>query len=192
MPARIWLLAYSFDRQEIVDGLLGCHQAGHQIKFGVDHGMTTSGRTRDQMACLKRLIGGGISTVLIRGQALAPIYASEGREMSGGWQGIQHSKAFYAEVPFKGTVYRLLIIGSANWTLSSQCNCEMTMFLNVTNNQKLAEDVKAMMEGFMSRGQTMDTSKAAAIARARSASPGPTQRRFVKAAKAKSEEPEEQ
>jgi len=181
------VLAYSFDRQEIVDALLGCHRAGHHVKVGVDYGMTMYGKTRDQQACLKRLAAGGIEIVLIRGDPLGPVYRSAGRQMFGNLQGIQHCKTFYAEYMEKEQKKKVLILGSANWTLSSQCNCEMSVLNDLSGNSEASDDALEMITEYFSRGTAFDENRAAAAMRARSASPkvGRTQKKFAEAEKLK-------
>ena len=98
VKASIWWLAFTFDRQDIVDALIACKRAGHQIRFGADYNQTVGGRTRDQIACLSRLNANGVEVNLIRGYPLGPVYQTEGRQMFGNLQGIQHCKSFYAEI----------------------------------------------------------------------------------------------
>ena len=176
-------MCYGFDRQEIVDGLIACHRQGHLIRFGADHGMTTGGRTRDQLSCMKRLMAQGVETNLIKGMKLAPIYAEEGRTTGGGWQVFQHCKTFFAMVPFEGSMKQIVILGSANWTLSSRCNHEMSMMIDVSEHGAVPIALRGKLDGIMNQGQQFTSDRAAAIVRARSQSPGigPTQRRFMQA-----------
>ena len=180
VKASIWWLAFTFDRQDIVDALIACKRAGHQIRFGADYNQTVGGRTRDQIGCLSRLNANGVEVNLIRGYPLGPVYQTEGRQMFGNLQGIQHCKSFYAEISKKDTVFKFFVIGSANWTLSSRCNCEMSLFLDITDEPQQSVRVKEMMEDYMNRGQPFTSDKATASMRARSASPvvGRTQRKF--------------
>ena len=131
--------------------------------------MTVGGRTRDQIACLSRLNANGVEVNLIRGYPLGPVYQSEGRQSFGNLQGIQHCKSFYAEL---GVI--------------SRCNCEMTMFLDLTDEPQQSVRVERMMEEYMNRGQPFSSDKATASMRARTASPviGKTQRKFHEAQKA--------
>ena len=123
--AKIWWLAFTFDRQDVADALIACKRAGHQIRFGADYNMTVGGRTRDQVACFSRLNANGVEVNLIRGYPLGPVYQSEGRQSFGNLQGIQHCKSFYAEISMEDAMFKSFVIGSSNWTLSSRRNCEM-------------------------------------------------------------------
>ena len=101
--------------------------------------------------------------------------------MYGNWKGIQHSKSFGVtfrdwKSPFKSRTF--FILGSSNWTLSSRCNCEMSVFLDMTDLEGEANEVEARFEMYMNKGQPFNADKATASMRARSASVGPTQRRF--------------
>ena len=135
---------------------------------------------------MKRLMANGIETALIKGRKLGPIYAEEGRNSGGGWHGIQHCKAFFARVPYKGEIKQIFINGSANWTLSSRCNHEMSMLMDITDHEAMPIAIMAKLDAIMNEGQQFTTDRAAAIVRARSQSPGiqhvgPTQRRFIQA-----------
>ena len=183
--ARIWMLAFTFDRQDLVDGMLRCHEDGHQVKFGVDNHNTLSGTTRDQLSCVRRLAAGGVDVRMISGALLAPIYREEGRNMTSNWKGIQHCKVFYAEFKEDGWPAseqgwkRIFIHGSANWTLAARCNCEMSTITDLSDKPEAAQAVETMIEEYMQRGRAFDTQRADAAARARTASPvGRTQQRF--------------
>ena len=206
--ARIWFLAYSFDRMEIVDALIRCHKLGHKVRFGIDYHQTHYGNCRDQMACVRKLAAEGVEVNMIQGETLGPVYRAEGREMHGNWKGIQHAKGVLIQVPEiegRATIVdrrdwferglgahpnlitqierreakNLFVVGSSNWTLASRCNCEMSVIMDITENRSHSLEVEQMFEEYMNRGQLFNANRATASMRARSAPiVGRTQARF--------------
>ena len=85
------------------------------------------------------------------------------------------------------TMFNSFVIGSSDWTLGSRCNCEMSMFLDLTDEPQQSVRVAKMMEEYMNRGQPFSSDKATASMRARTASPviGRTQRKFHEAQQAR-------
>ena len=78
----------------------------------------------------------------------------------------------------------MLILGSANWTLSSRCNCEMSMMMDLTSQPQLANQVREKMDSYMAKGVAKTTFAENEGAKTRSASApkiGQTQRRFIEA-----------
>ena len=57
---------------------------------------------------------------------------------------------------------KLLIIGSSNWTLSSRCNSEMSMLIDLTYRSSISEQVLVRIEEYLARGQPFTSDKATA------------------------------
>ena len=161
----ILLLCFSFDRQEIVDALLAAHRNNHYVRVGADYNMTMKGQTRDQLSCLKRLLAGGVPVSLIQGDPLGPVYESAGRGSFGNLKGIQHSKGLLCG--------QYAFIGSANWTLSSRANREITVMMNLEKERGKHDALREKFEDVMSYGQPFSEDLAVSALRARSQSPAP-------------------
>ena len=143
--------------------------------------MTMHGQTRDQVSCMRRLVSGGVETKMIQGDRRRPIYESQGRDFKGGWSGIQHAKAMYVEFEEKHRIplepgkerqlVKILLFGSANWTLSSRCNHEVSAMVNMSGMTDKSEEIRRKFEEVMQKGEPFDVERAKE-ARSRSQSPG--------------------
>ena len=107
--------------------------------------------------------------------------------MAGNWLGCQHTKASYIKfnvLPEKVSggrfVKQFFTIGSANWTLSSTCNREISVLEDATDLPSRGYEVRRRIEEIWNRGVpfTADRAAAASSSNNRSRSVGPTQRRF--------------
>jgi len=107
--------------------------------------------------------------------------------MYGNLKGIQHSKAMYVEFTKKEeskvVKTKYFLFGSSNWTLSSQCNREISAIVDMTDRAADANSVREMFESHFQEGQPFSADIAVASMRNRSSDTriGATQRRFESA-----------
>ena len=109
------MTAFTYDLTSITDALVSAKARGIPVTLFVDkqHAMTgTTNRMPDRLIQLKKA---GVSVYLSRGPT---------------GSGIQHSKTMRSD--------HFLIVGSTNWTTSSQTNQEMSVLLEL-NEDGLAE-----------------------------------------------------
>ena len=99
------LTAYTFDVAAVVEALSKAASRGVQVKVYVDRDHALRGTTMNMPARLSELVDAGVEVRLCRGAK--------------GGSGIQHSKTLQCD--------QILIIGSTNWTNSSQSNQEVSV-----------------------------------------------------------------
>jgi phosphatidylserine/phosphatidylglycerophosphate/cardiolipin synthase-like enzyme len=135
----VFLLAFTFDREDITAELIKAIQRNVMVVIGVDRRWTLSGKCRDQHQQVKRLSAEGAKVRLLDGESLAAHYREAGRVVQGGL-GIQHSKVVHTDF---GT-----LIGSCNFTTSSRGNLELGIHVKLSQEQdiELNELLKARIE----------------------------------------------
>ena len=99
------VMAYTFDVEEIVEGLVGLKRRGGSVAVLVDRKFANNGRCRGQYAALARLQAEGI-----------PVFASDGQNRRS-FGGAMHTKAIRVD--------QTLLVGSCNWTGASRGNFEL-------------------------------------------------------------------
>jgi phosphatidylserine/phosphatidylglycerophosphate/cardiolipin synthase-like enzyme len=99
------LTAFTFDVVALVETLSNAASRGAQVKVYVDRDHALRGTTLNMPARLSELVDAGVEVRLCRGAK--------------GSSGIQHSKTLQCD--------QILIIGSTNWTNSSQNNQEISV-----------------------------------------------------------------
>jgi phosphatidylserine/phosphatidylglycerophosphate/cardiolipin synthase-like enzyme len=94
---------------------------------------------------LKTLKASGGDIRLVNGRDIQTEYSAAGRSCPPG-RGIMHSKSLLVSdrADFSGENY--VIVGSCNWTISSLCNVETSVLLQLT--QKAATDWKDLVLGW--------------------------------------------
>jgi phosphatidylserine/phosphatidylglycerophosphate/cardiolipin synthase-like enzyme len=140
----VGLLAYTFDRSDLVDALVGARRRGSAVTVGVDRRFSLNGRCRDQEQCLRRLTAEGVVVRLLDGGPTTEHYRQVGRAQAG--LGIAHAKLLVVELQDS----KFAIIGSTNWTTSSRANLEAGLLVQLTDFG--FGEIWAMISGRMSRG----------------------------------------
>ena len=119
----IVLLTYTYNLPELTEALIGATDRGVGIEIIADRRETISGPTRDQLQELQRMRASGIAVKLASGIGITEAYAAVGKPGKFG-TGILHTKVFRMD--------QYAIIGSANWTVSSKSNVEMSALVRLT------------------------------------------------------------
>ena len=133
------LTAPTFDLTALAEALKDGAARGVRVMVYADRGHTLTGATQAMPARLGELIENGINVRLCRGDS--------------GGSGIQHSKTLQCD--------QMIIIGSANWTNSSQSNQEISVLqaLNLAGlrvHAKRIEEMHEVSEAF-SEAETRET-----------------------------------
>ena len=135
----VLVLAFTFDRQDMVDALKEAVTRRCEVIVVADRNYTLTGKTRDQLQRLQELESNGAVVRLAQGGKAKEEYAAVGRSWSG--TGILHAKFLHTE--------RETIIGSCNWTTSSRANVEMGLhvMLNRVESAKISATIRALSDG---------------------------------------------
>ena len=140
---RIDLFGFTFDHPEISDSLVRAALRGVVVRLTLNEeevegkSKTTNAKsTIDEM--MRRTRGRALEVWKQQGQRCAPVYASWKRPWHLGdtKRGPLHAKVFVRgpahRVPAEENV-RLVVMGSPNWTVSSECNAELAVALRIGN-----------------------------------------------------------
>jgi len=138
------MTAYSFDRRDMMLGLLAASNLGAEVRVLVDQQMTMTGKTTDQLRMVNELAL-PINRVRVRklvGRSLADEYRKVGRSYKRDYLGQLHAK--YLRVDNEA------LVGSCNWTTASRGNYEMVVKLNL--NEDGRTKFKEFFEELWERG----------------------------------------
>ena len=123
------------------------------------------------LAGIKAMKASGVQILLVNGKDIQEAYANAGRSVRPG-RGIMHSKTILVADRADFSNENYVIIGSTNWTISSLCNFETSMLLQLSQrgarkwhenimswpSVKLTADIEAETE--RSRSRTSSPSSA--------------------------------
>ena len=112
----VLLLAFTYDRPDVTEALVGARRRGVEVKIGVDRKSTLQGSTRDQLQRLKEMAAYGAEVRVCSGRGYGEEYRAVGRNPVGGLA-LQHGKVVLTE---SGA-----LVGSCNWTTASRANHEV-------------------------------------------------------------------
>ena len=150
---KIDMFGYTFDHPEISDSLVRAALRGVVVRLTLNadevEGKSNTANAVPMIADMMRrceAAGCGQSTVCDRtlevwkqqGQRTAPVYASWGRRHNfhESKRGPLHAKVFVIgpakRVPAEEDS-RVVVMGSTNWTVSSECNAELSVALQIGN-----------------------------------------------------------
>ena len=134
-------MAFTFDRQDIVDALKQAKDRGVEVIMVIDRAYTLSCKTKECMPRLQELEAHGVVVRLASGHSAKQHYSAVGRTYNG--RGIVHGKVVHTEMES--------IVGSCNWTTSSRANEEVSLHvrLNGVESAKLCGRIRSASD----RGQ---------------------------------------
>ena len=134
----IYLLGFTFDLPDLRDALISAATRHVPVKVALDSRTTRSSVPRDQQQFAQQLAANHISVTLIQGALLRPEYERYGRKVSG--RGIQHAKVVLAD--------DTVIVGSANWTVSSKGNNELGLLVRMSpvGRKLITEVIEAQLQ----------------------------------------------
>ena len=140
----IILTAFTLGLQELVNDLQNACNRGVYTTVIADR-RSAFGQTRDMCTHLKTLKASGGDIRLVNGRDIQREYEAAGRGSPPG-RGLMHSKSLLVsdKADFSGENY--VIVGSCNWTISSLCNFETSVLLQLT--QKAATDWREFVLGW--------------------------------------------
>ena len=116
------VMAFTFDRQDIVDALKKAKERGVGVILVIDRAFTLSCKTKECMPRLQELEAHGIIVRLASGHSAKQEYRAVGRSYGG--RGIVHGKVVHTESES--------VIGSCNWTTSSRTNEEVSLHVKLS------------------------------------------------------------
>ena len=136
-------MAFTFDRQDIVDALKKAKLKGVDVILVIDRAFTLSCKTKECMPRLQELEAHGIKVRLASGHSAKQEYAAVGRSYTG--RGIVHGKVVHTETES--------VIGSCNWTTSSSTNEEVGLHVKLSGveSAKLSGRIRSAAD----RGQAV-------------------------------------
>ena len=126
----IIMTTFTLGLQDLVDDLQKACQRGVETAILADR-RSSFGQTRDMITNLKTLKANGSDVRLVNGRDIQREYVQAGRNVPAG-RGLMHPKSLFISdtKDFSGEVY--VIVGSCNWTISSLCNFETSVLLQLT------------------------------------------------------------
>ena len=132
-------------------------------------------KTKLQWQSLKRVAAAGVNVRLAAGHSVRDAYVADGRgtAVGAGLKGLHHAKALLVVSETTAD----LIVGSLNWSTSSNSNAECGLHLTVASGAPVVSDFIRDFEDVFSGGSALDDSKppapkaAAAASSARSGPP---------------------
>ena len=118
----IRIYCYTFDHPLVVERLEAARARKVEVEMTVDSGRVAM--SRNEEAALLRLAARGVKVNLASGQPLATFYAFRAGDSRASKRGDQHAKLLLAD--------QVLVIGSTNFTKSSQANGERAVRVRLT------------------------------------------------------------
>ena len=115
------VMAFTFDRQDIVDALKQAKDRGVEVIMVIDRAYTLSCKTKECMPRLQELEAHGVVVRLASGHSAKQHYSAVGRTYNG--RGIVHGKVVHTEMES--------IVGSCNWTTSSRTDEEVSLHVKL-------------------------------------------------------------
>ena len=127
----ILMAAYTFGLLDICEHMQQAQRRGARCIVIADRGQGVGKSTRDMLQNLKAMQACGVEIGLVNSKDIQGVYSEAGRSVRPG-RGIMHSKTIFAagKSDFSGENY--CVVGSTNWTISSLCNFEMSVLLQLT------------------------------------------------------------
>jgi len=119
----VYLMGYTFDREDVASELVNAKARGADVKVILDKRSTVSGPTKSTPQVMMQLFTGCVEVRLTEGRGLAAEYAAVERFVGSHLKGIQHSKTLLVD--------DWLLVGSTNWTTSSRSNLERTCLIQL-------------------------------------------------------------
>ena len=131
-----WLIliaAYTFGLPDLVEQMQLAARRGVRCFVVADRRKGLGRTTRDMLAGLKAMKASGVDVTLVNGKDIQQVYGAAGRSVRPG-RGIMHSKTVLVSdrLDFENECY--CIVGSTNWTISSLCNFETSVLLQLTKS----------------------------------------------------------
>ena len=127
----ILITAYTFGLPDLVEYMQAAARRGVRCVVVADRRQGLGRSTKDMLAGLKAMKASGVDVTLVNGKDIQEVYSAAGRSVRPG-RGIMHSKTVLVSdrSDFVNECYG--IIGSTNWTISSLCNCETSVLLQLS------------------------------------------------------------
>ncbi len=177
----MWLVAFTFDLEDLVEAIKVALKAGAKVVVMADHKSATEQKTRDMLMRLKALKAIGAQGRLVSGTPTQEEYARVGRNVPPA-RGICHIKLLQ--------VGPWLLQGSANWTTSSKCNQEAGALIKlgsaglrrIAERRAQIERVSVLLSDEIAAGAEYKAEVRREQQRARSASPSPLRPRRLASA----------
>ena len=142
---RIDMLAFTFDLEDVVEEMIAARVRKVEVRAIFDKRQAYGNTTRRMKGALKRMAAYGVEVRTVAGFDLAGVY----RGYVAG-DGVQHSKILATEAS--------LIIGSCNWTTSSQANREWDVQIQL--NKSGLNEVKRRYDELWSEAQIFNLAEA--------------------------------
>ena len=127
----ILMTAYTFGLPYIVECMQLAARRGVKCVVTVDRRQGLGKATRDMLAGIKAMKASGVQILLVNGRDIQEVYSAAGREVRPG-RGIMHSKTIFVSDRLDFTNENYAVIGSTNWTISSLCNFETSVLLQLS------------------------------------------------------------
>ena len=112
------MMAYTFDLEAITDGLIAARRRGGAVRVIVDHRQGMGNSTKGMKGQALRLGAAGVEVRVRAGRDLRTVYTRSRKSMG---SGIMHAKFL--------RVGGSVVVGSTNFTTSSQANVETSVSL---------------------------------------------------------------
>ena len=154
---RLWLIAFSFDRREVVESLCRAQKQGASTLLVLDRKQTLQGPAEQQRVALQAAAL-GVKVVLANGNSLGEQYelAGRGRSMTG-MLGVCHAKSCLC---WHWNCQRLdVLTGSADFTTSSRANREWAFRLSFDTDSTLAHEISGWAEEIAGSSVSLDAGR---------------------------------
>ena len=119
----IVLLTYTYNLPELTQAMVAASERGVGVEVIADRREVFAGSTRDQLQEMKHMRAAGIAVKLASGISITDAYSAAGKPGKYG-TGILHTKVLRMD--------QYAIVGSANWTISSKSNVEMSALISLS------------------------------------------------------------
>jgi hypothetical protein len=166
----VYLIAYSFDRRDVVEALMAAHRSGVSVRLALDSKQTLKG-PKEQFVVVQELVEKGLEVRVVSGVAIKDAYSAAGRNVSCNFMGIQHMKMLAVE-PKNVCEPGWVTLGSANWTTSSRANVETSVRLEIDRKDRSWQDLMQHLNGLGRQSISLVEADVKAAQWNRSQSPG--------------------
>ena len=125
------MTAYTFGLLDICEHMQQAQRKGARCIVIADRGQGVGKSIRDMLQNLKAMQACGVEIGLVNGKDIQGVYSEAGRSVRPG-RGIMHSNTIFAADKSDFSGENNCVVGSTNWTISSLCNFEMSVLLQLT------------------------------------------------------------
>ena len=125
--------AYTFGLSDLVEQMQLAAKRGVRCFVIADRRQGLGKNTKDMLTGLKAMKASGVEVTLVSGADIQQVYGLAGRHVRPG-RGIMHSKTMLVSDRIEFDNENYCIVGSTNWTISSLCNFETSVLLQLTKS----------------------------------------------------------